>query len=250
MGTAITATFLAIVLLAGVASASCENGLEARSRQFSLVYWDTKPAPIGPTHKRKIALMWDRMALALATAARIQRQIEKNRNLRAILSEAPVSLQMSPNGSIEIVSAPDRMTQSLRDSLRSLVSDLKPRQASEVSLYSVKMARSVRGPEKEMLLRKLRTLAERRTEKASQSSLALDWVHKDCNVGDSDRPTLFVVTSRVAGRTTYSIMSGLYVDRRDALHAARQLSAEFQTPARVVPIRLNGPLLKNVFPPV
>jgi len=107
------AIFLAITVIAGTASASCENGIEARSRYFSLVYWDTKPDPIGPTYKRKITLMWDRTALAVATAARLQRQIEKDRNLRESLSHLPVAFQMSPDASIKVLSPTESKPQAL-----------------------------------------------------------------------------------------------------------------------------------------
>jgi len=142
------------------------------------------------------------------------------------------------------------MDSACRDSLLSRVRDLKPLGASEVALYSVELARSLRASERDKLLQTLRVLVGRRIETGWQSTLVLDWVHRDCNVGDWDRPTLFVVSHRMSGRISYSVMSGLYVDRRDALEVARRLSSEFHTPSRVVPVRLTGSLLRSAFPPV
>src|SRR5467141_2904246 len=149
--------------------------------------------------------MWDRMALVLVTSARIQREIERDRHLRTILSETPVALQMSPRGSIDILSAPEQMDSACRDSLLSRVRDLKPLGASEVALYSVELARSLRASERDKLLQTLRVLVGRRIGTGWQSTLVLDWVHRDCDVGDWDRPTLFVVSHRMSGRISYSV---------------------------------------------
>ena len=194
--------------------------------------------------------MWDHLALALATAARIQRRIDSDRPFRSLLTESPIALSLTPAGSLGLERAEPPITTARRDSITDRLGNLGPGESSPAIFYTIELGRAMDRSQKEKLLRRLRSLGKRRVQAGWDSTMTLDWIHRDCNVGDWDRPVLFVLSTKPGGRVRYSVSSGMYFARQDAEEAGRRVSAEFGLPVAVKPVAVTGELLKSVFPPI
>ncbi len=237
-----TGALAAVAVWAAVAEASCENMLEARSRELRFQYWD-----VYPTGGAEESVMWRGFARGLATAVSCQRRIEADPALKALLRRSPIWLMMSADHRIRPQSSEDRRAPVPSDSVLSLFRGVDSE--SVAVMFSIQLASfrtrtaAARGVARFPALERLRGRIE------WDGTAMLDLNHGDCSVGDGDRPSLFILPPGGGRGRGWGLFSGLYMSRSDAERGLRTIPHRQRVTARVVPLIATGKVLAAVFPP-
>lgn len=254
----VVATVLIVVGLVspGTTLASCENMIQAQSRELWFIYGDVYPVrlqwPGTPASESTFVAarrsMWDAMARGLATAVACQRRINSDAKLVALLRHSRIYLAKYGKSAVQRASEADRSLPAAPDSLFDLFGGLD--HDSTALLYTIRIGSFVDSVSAHRLVTRFGWLDDlRRNGDEWDSTMVLDWNHQDCSVGDYDRPTLFVLTPVLSGTGRWSVLSGLFVGRRDADHRLLRIRRRGGSGAKVVPIRVTGAVLSRAIPP-
>ncbi len=246
--TAVCAASLAsaIALLAWprATSASCENMIQAQSRELWFIYNDVYPERASEGDMRS---MWDAMAHGLATAAACQRRINADTRLTAILRRSPIHLAMTPGEPVRRASDLDHGQPSASDSLFAIFDGLAVDSAA--LLFTVRIGAASDSSLARDLFARFGWLDDMRDDCAPlDSTLVLDWTHESCSIGDCERPTLFMLPPAVSRTGRWTVLSGLFVGRRDANNWLGRIRRRGGSKAEVVSIRVTGAVLSNALP--
>ncbi len=239
-----------------VASASCENLIRAQSRELWFIYNDVYPEyrelPPTPVIDSLFSAdqrsMWDAMARGLATAVACQRRINADTRLAALLRQSPIHLAMTPRAPLGRASDLDRNQPSPSDSLFALFGGLD--QDSTTLLYTVRVGSLADSTSARRLFARFAWLDDlRQACDPMDSTMVLDWTHESCSIGECERPTLFVLPPSASGTGRWTVLSGLFIGRRDANHWLARIRLRGGAMAEVVPIRVTGAVLSSALPP-
>jgi hypothetical protein len=230
-------------------SASCDATLTARSRFFTFETRETYPAvatddSLGRSHfEANLSAMWNRLAEGLASAARCQARVERDRTLAVLCERSPCYLRLeAPKaGHAPELAAPGSAG---GDSLLGIFSVLEGDSAA--GLYSVLLGSYLRGSAAESLIASVAIPEEETFATVRDTSLALDIRYDDC-FGESRRPTAFVLPPELTANRQFWFLSGLYVARDDAKRALAWVRREWMVEGRIVKIRATGPVLRRAF---
>ncbi len=237
-------------------SASCENLFEAKSSELWFIYNDVYPVPgsfprtpaVDSLYAADLRAMWDAMAHGLAMAVACQKRIDADTGLAELLTKSPIHLAMTPRGPLRPGPVFDRSRPAPPESVITLFTGLE--HDSTALLYSIRLgsfADSVSAARSSARFAWLDALREEAEE--WDSTLVLDWKHEDCSIGDSDRPTLFVLPPGASGTGRWEVLSGLIVGRRDANLWLATIRCRGEAKAEVIPIRVTGMVLSHAIPP-
>ncbi len=230
--------------------------IQAQSRELWFIYNDVLPEyralprtpEIDSLYATDLRSMWDAMARGLATAVACQRRIDSDARLAALLRNSPIRLAMDPRNPLRRASDFGRFPPSPSDSLFTLFDGLD--RDSTGLLYTIRIGSFADSASTHRLVERFAWLGDLRESGGEwDSTIVLDWTHKACWIGDYERPTLFVLPPGVSGTNRWTVLSGLFVSRRDANRWLTRIRRRGVAAAQVVPIRVTGAVLSRAIRP-
>jgi hypothetical protein len=219
---------------------------------YNDVYPEPRALPRTPAVDSLLAVemrsMWDGMARGLAEVVACQRRIDADPRLGALLRESPIYLAMAPGGPLQWAPQLDPDRPPPRDSLIALFGGLA--YDSTALLYTIRIgsfADSASARRSSARFPWLKNLREGGDE--WDSTMVFNWNHYDCSIGDHDKPTLFVLPANVSETGRWTVLSGLFVGRRDANRWLARIRRRGGAGAEIALIRVTGFVMSLAIPP-